>query len=96
MSTVHFEPATTVIRWYEDGCSFEQRSPYKAVCTITYIRPDTVVISGMHGQLNKSDMAELFKRLVKEGVTKLIAERRGELVTRDLVDMLRRGRVAVD
>lgn len=87
MSSLQIRPSTAIVRWYQDG-SYELRSPYKAVCSLNYLEDDHVFIYAMHGVLTKNDMRELFRTLASNGITKLTAERKGRLVTRDIVALL--------
>lgn len=95
MSTVNIQPSSATVRWYDTG-SYEEKSPYKAICSYFHINDDTVYIHGMHGTLGKQDMAEFFKQLLSRGVRYIVAERRHRLVTKDILIMLKKGRAITE
>lgn len=84
---ISIEPAVSIVRWYDAG-SFDNRSPYRAVCSVFYLSATTVYIYAMHGRLTRVDMRELFTALADQGVTEVMAERKGKITTRDVVELL--------
>lgn len=91
MATVHIQPISAMVRWYDTG-SYEEKSPYRAICSYFHINDDTVFLYGMQGSMSKQDMAVFFKELLKKGIKYIIAERRRKLITRDIRLMLEKGR----
>ncbi len=88
--SVNLQPAVTTVRWYDDGESFESRSPYRAVASIMHLTPTSVFIFGMHGKISKADMGELFVELQKQGIETVTAERKGKLTARSISKLLER------
>ena len=84
---ISIEPAVSVVRWYDTG-SFNNRSPYRAVCSVFYLSSRTAYIYAMHGRLTRKDMRELFAELAAQGVTEIMAERKGKIITRDVTYLL--------
>jgi hypothetical protein len=81
---IHIQTATTIARWYDEANGFEQKLPYRAICSITHLTDKIVYIHGMHGKITKADMLELFIELSLMGIEQVTAERKGEMVTRDV------------
>jgi len=74
---IHVQPLTSILRFYEKG-SFEERSPYAAIATLTYIDNDTVYISGLHGHVNKHFYDEVREHFRKLGIKEVHMERHGK------------------
>lgn len=94
--TISLQPAVSIVRWYDDGCSFELRSPYRAVCSVMHLTSTGVFIFGMHGRITKADMAALFRELQAGGVETVTAERRGKLSTRNIKQLLSKADLQLD
>ncbi len=88
--SVHLQDAEIVVRWYDEGKSFNNSDRFKAVATLVILESNHVFMRGVHGELSKQDMAELFEQLVDRGITRLSAERHGKLVERNLPQLLQR------
>jgi hypothetical protein len=76
-NSVHFEPIVYTVRFYSEGCSYENGDPYVAVLTAQVISKDSVYISGMLGKINGSMMKNLLSSLYALGFKKIIAVRGG-------------------
>lgn len=85
----HIQNTTATVRWFEDGCSFDKRSAYKAVCTLSYLDDEEVFLHGMHGQVERLDMVKLLAKLKTLGVKRVIAVRKGKFITRDIDYLIR-------
>ena len=74
---VHFEPIVYTVRWYEDGDSFEEKSPFKTVATVNVMNGDTVFVSGFHGTVTRLMLREFVIWLEDHGVKYVFAFRKG-------------------
>lgn len=91
---VEIESTASIVRWFPNDVEIaKRRTPYVAVCSLFHLEPHHVYIYGMHGKLTKVEMAELFTELLNRGITKITAERKGRLVTRDLEQVLKKAGV---
>lgn len=84
----HIQNTTATARWYEEGDSFDQRSAYKAVCTLSYLDEEEVFLHGLHGQITKLDMVKLFTKLKAQGIKRILALRKGKYISRDIDEYL--------
>lgn len=94
--SVNLQPSVTIARWYDEGQSFELKSPYRAICSIMHLTDTEVFIFGMHGTLSKTDMAELFIELRSRGIETVTAERKGQLTRRNIIKLLERANLPLD
>lgn len=88
---IHVQTTTSLVRWYDDG-GYEEKSPYRAICSIVHLNDTQVYIHGLHGIMNKADMLELFEHLDSQGVEQIIAERKGKMVFRDIKALIARAK----
>lgn len=49
--------------------------PYKAVCNVTELDSDVVMITGLHGKLTRKNFAELVMFLLKAGYVSVLSQR---------------------
>lgn len=75
---MHVEPILLTVRWYNDGESFEQKSPYAAIATIQILNSDTAFISGLHGTVTRKRVYELAKWFKEHKISYVFSTRKGE------------------
>ena len=84
---IHVQPLTSILRLYKEG-SYEERSPYDAVATITYLDTETVYISGLHGKISIPLLRELVEHLLACGVKEIHMDRHGKHKVLDITTLL--------
>ena len=81
---IEITPVVAHIRVYENGGSYEQRTPYTCIITVLYLTDDTVYLMGAHGNLNKFIVSEIHAALRATGIKHLKYERDGADVEEDI------------
>lgn len=81
-----YKPTQGVVRFYEKGDSYENKSPYVGICNVLFLDEKHVAIVGMHGKINREALASLYKILWNLGVRVILAERKGKHITYYLED----------
>jgi len=73
---LHFETATGIFRFYDEGKSFQNRDPYRAVIHAMFLS-STVILGAALGksELRRADMRDLVSFLYDFGVKYLYAGR---------------------
>jgi hypothetical protein len=79
-----------MVRWYDQDQGYENKLPYRAICSITWLGNTQVFLYGMHGKITKEDMKLLFVELALLGATHVVAERKGKFVIKDINFLLSR------
>lgn len=81
---IKITPVIAHARFFDDGCSYENRDKYTAIVTIQYISADTVYLSGAKGQLNKKQLLLLAEQLRNMGIKYRVAERHGKVIIKPI------------
>lgn len=76
---LHVERTVETVRWYAEGDSHENYSPYKAIATLMWLGPITVFIQGLHGEMTKEFRKALEDYLKKAGAKYVFADRHGSM-----------------
>jgi len=79
--TAKFSPVTGFIRLYKDGDSYESRDAYIFIATVQFLTEYSVYIGGAKGELSSAGRKEIHALLRGMGVTDIMMERRGKLVS---------------
>ena len=72
------------VRFYSEGCSYEEKSMYDAILTVVWLDDNTVSIQGLKGTFSKERRDRLISTYKGLGVTKMLYERRGNKVELDI------------
>lgn len=73
---MHLEPVSFIVRFYHDNNTYEDKSPFVCVATITKTG-ENGYIQAMHGELCKEHYRNLFVQVGKIGIKFLTGERNG-------------------
>lgn len=74
---IHIKLEISVARFYTAG-SYDEKSPFDAVCTIHHLSDSEVYICGLHGVINREAWRELMDTLRNLGVSVVRFERHGK------------------
>ena len=78
---IHIQPTQAVCRVYSGDSSYEKKSPYDAVFTITFLWNETVFLQAAHGKLDTKVFKLIVDKLEQEyGVKTAFMERHGKLI----------------
>lgn len=81
---LHISPFVAHVRFYDVPDGYKNRTPYKAIATITYLTETAVYLSGAVGELALDAYPALLAALKADGVTTVMSERHGQMKTRIL------------
>ncbi len=81
---IKITPVVSHLRVYEEGDSYEARSPYTCIMTVVYHSDDTVHLIGAHGELGRATIREIKAVLKAAGVKRMTYEHKGGDVEEDL------------
>ena len=86
MMHIHYSPIAGAFRIYLDDTSdgYENRRPYDGIITVQFLADDTVYLSGAHGTINREVYTKLTEKLRELGVKRVLYERHGTMVHREL------------
>lgn len=86
---IHFEPFLYTVRFYDEGKSYENRDPYRAVMTL-FISGSLARAMAMHGKVTRGDFRNLFIELNKLNVKTLSIERGNKDIEYNISEMLKK------
>lgn len=77
---IHIENTSGIVRFYEEGHSYENKDTFSAVAFVQFFGK-TAFISGMMGKIKTPELMEMLDTLLKMGYTEIKAMRKGKLKT---------------
>ena len=79
---IHIQPTQATCRVYGEKGSYESKTPYEAVFTITFLWDNSVFLHAAHGKINLKVCQEIVKKLQSEyGIKTAYLERHGKVIT---------------
>lgn len=87
--SIHVENNIATIRYYKNGKSFNNMDPYSAVATLQFFGDTTCYISGLHGEVDRTFVLELSKKLADLGISTVLSHRHGRIKYYDVNRYLR-------
>lgn len=72
--SVHATTEVELVRCYRDPDGYANRQPYDGVAVIEYAHP-LCTVTGMHGDFNRTDFADIMRHARERGAKLMIVER---------------------
>lgn len=74
---IHIKSEISTARFFSTG-SYDDKTPYDAICTIHHISDDEAYICGLHGTISRETIRELMNKLRDLGISIVRFERHGK------------------
>lgn len=84
MIHLNMTPLMSTIRVYDKPNGYDERLPYLGLVTVIHLTDKTAYVCGAVGKVTRATRTTALAMLREMGITKLMYERRGEMITKGL------------
>ena len=75
MPTIHIDRKQGLIRLYDEGASFEQKSPYRTIISFIMLDPTVIYVYGAKGHISQESIEAFLEILKADSIEHIVFEK---------------------